>query len=123
MRVCPSSRWRDSLPLLRSRRRVGRAHADRPVCDGETDGFVKVVSRRDGRIVGATIVASRAGEMIAELALAMQRKLTVADLAATIHAYPTWSTAVQQLAAEAAVDDFVASTSGKLAMALCRWTG
>lgn len=46
---------------------------------------------------GATIVAARAGEMIGEFALAVQRRLTLADLAATIHAYPTWSMAVQQL--------------------------
>src|SRR3990167_8999166 len=98
------------------------AHADRPVCDGETEGFVKVVTRGGRRIVGATIVASRAGEMIGELALAVQHGLTLGDLAATIHAYPTWSMAIQQLAAAAAVDDFVGGRAGRLAMKLSRWT-
>lgn len=98
------------------------AHADRAVCDGEMEGFVKVVTRGGRRIVGATIVASRAGEMIGELALAIQHGLVLADLAATIHAYPTWSMAIQQLAAAAAVDDFVGGPAGRLAMKLSRWT-
>lgn len=97
------------------------AHADRPVCDGEPEGFVKVVTRGKGVIVGATMVASRAGEMIQELALAVQRKLTLSDVAATMHAYPTWSMAVQQLASEVAVADFLGGTTGKLALDLARW--
>jgi len=60
--------------------------------------------------------------MIGELALAVQHGLTLADLAATIHAYPTWSMAIQQLAAAAAVADFVGGRAGRLAMKLSRWT-
>lgn len=59
--------------------------------------------------------------MIGEFALAVQRRLTLADLAATIHAYPTWSMAVQQLAPEVAVNDFLGSTSGRLATRLGAW--
>ncbi|TAK33306.1 MAG: hypothetical protein EPO40_00525 [Myxococcaceae bacterium] len=94
---------------------------DRAQCDGDLDGFVKVVCAVDRTILGATIVAARAGEMIGEFALAVQRRLTLADLAATIHAYPTWSMAVQQLASEVAVGDFLGSTSGRLATRLGAW--
>lgn len=97
------------------------SHADRAVCDGEDVGFIKLIAKKDGTLVGATIVASRAGEMIAELGLAVQQKLTVSDLAGTIHAYPTWSTAVQQLASEAAVGQFIEGTAGKIALGLSRW--
>lgn len=97
------------------------ARTDRAICDGETDGFLKVVARADGRILGATIVASRAGEMIAELALAIQKRLSLADLAATIHAYPTWSTAVQQLASQVAIDGFAEGTASKVAIRVGRW--
>ncbi len=94
------------------------ARVDRAVCDGETGGFIKIVARRSGRILGASIVASRAGEMIAEFTLAIQRRLTVGDVAQTIHAYPTWSTAIQQAAAEAAVERFTGSAVGRLALRL-----
>ncbi len=95
---------------------------DRAQCDGETDGFIKIITHGDGALLGATIVAARAGEMIAELALAIQRGLTLRDVAATIHAYPTWSMGVQQLASEVAVADFIDSTPGRLAVSLGRWT-
>lgn len=96
-------------------------HADRAVCDGETEGFIKLVTRAGGTILGATIVAARAGEMISELALAVDKRLTVADVAATIHPYPTWSTALQQLAARAAVESFIGGAAGKIALRLARW--
>ena len=47
-------------------------------------------------MLGATIVAERAGEMIAEVALAMRTGMLTGRLAQTSHAYPTWSVAVQQ---------------------------
>jgi pyruvate/2-oxoglutarate dehydrogenase complex dihydrolipoamide dehydrogenase (E3) component len=53
-----------------------------------------------GRILGATIVAPRAGEMIHELVLAMGSGMFPARLTVTMHAYPTWSIAIQQAAAQ-----------------------
>ena len=47
-----------------------------------------------------TIVAARAGEMIHEPALAMRTHMFTGRLAQTVHAYPTWSVAVQQAAAQ-----------------------
>jgi pyruvate/2-oxoglutarate dehydrogenase complex dihydrolipoamide dehydrogenase (E3) component len=71
---------------------------DRAVTDGATAGFVKLVSAKDGRLLGAQIVGHLAGEYINELALALQRKLTLADLGATTHVYPTMALAIQQAA-------------------------
>jgi pyruvate/2-oxoglutarate dehydrogenase complex dihydrolipoamide dehydrogenase (E3) component len=71
---------------------------DRAVTDGATAGFVKLVSAKDGRLLGAQIVGHLAGEYINELALALQRKLNLADLASTTHVYPTMALAIQQAA-------------------------
>jgi pyruvate/2-oxoglutarate dehydrogenase complex dihydrolipoamide dehydrogenase (E3) component len=71
---------------------------DRAVLDGETDGFVKVhVRRGTDRIVGATIVARHAGEMLPELTLAMSRGTGLGALAGVIHAYPTQAEAIRKL--------------------------
>lgn len=67
---------------------------DRAIADGEAHGFVKILTEPGkDRILGATIVASHAGEMIAELVFAMRHNLPLGKLMATIHSYPTWSEA------------------------------
>ncbi|WP_057766216.1 dihydrolipoyl dehydrogenase [Cytobacillus praedii] len=55
-----------------------------------TDGFVKLVTRKeDGLIIGAQIAGANASDMIAELGLAIESGMTAEDLAMTIHAHPT----------------------------------
>jgi pyruvate/2-oxoglutarate dehydrogenase complex dihydrolipoamide dehydrogenase (E3) component len=72
---------------------------DRAVLDGETDGFVKVhVRKGTDRILGATVVARHAGEMISELTLAMAGGLGLGTLARTIHPYPTQAEAIKKVA-------------------------
>jgi pyruvate/2-oxoglutarate dehydrogenase complex dihydrolipoamide dehydrogenase (E3) component len=87
---------------------------DRAVCDDEVDGFVKIVATSRGVIVGATIVASRAGEMSAEMSVAIARRLTVGDIATATHSYPTYATAMQQIASRMATDAWVSSAQGRL---------
>ncbi|PYM45260.1 MAG: FAD-containing oxidoreductase [Candidatus Rokuibacteriota bacterium] len=73
------------------------AEVDRAVADGEEDGFVKVhVRRGTDTIVGATIVARHAGEMINELTLAMTAGIGLGRLASVIHPYPTQAEAIRQ---------------------------
>jgi len=63
---------------------------DRAVLDGETKGFARLhVDERNGRILGATVVARHAGEMIGEVCLAMTEGLSAGSLSKTIHPYPT----------------------------------
>jgi len=70
---------------------------DRAVVDGEDLGLVKVhVKAGTDRIVGATIVARHAGEMISEITLAMAAKVGLGSLAAVIHPYPTQAEAIRQ---------------------------
>jgi pyruvate/2-oxoglutarate dehydrogenase complex dihydrolipoamide dehydrogenase (E3) component len=70
---------------------------DRALADGEEDGFVKVMTKKGGdQILGATIVARHAGEMISELTLAMVGKIGLGTLASVIHPYPTQAEAIRQ---------------------------
>jgi pyruvate/2-oxoglutarate dehydrogenase complex dihydrolipoamide dehydrogenase (E3) component len=72
---------------------------DRAILDGQTEGFAKVhVRRGTDRIVGATIVAAHAGEMISEVTLAMTAGIGLKILARTIHPYPTQSEALKRIA-------------------------
>jgi pyruvate/2-oxoglutarate dehydrogenase complex dihydrolipoamide dehydrogenase (E3) component len=59
------------------------------------DGFVKIITDKKGVILGSTIVAPHAGEIIHELALAVKHGLTADDVAQTPHAFLTWSEAVR----------------------------
>jgi pyruvate/2-oxoglutarate dehydrogenase complex dihydrolipoamide dehydrogenase (E3) component len=71
---------------------------DRAIAEGEEEGFVKIhVARGSDRIVGATVVARHAGEMISEISVAMAGKLGLSKLASVIHPYPTQSEAIRQI--------------------------
>jgi pyruvate/2-oxoglutarate dehydrogenase complex dihydrolipoamide dehydrogenase (E3) component len=71
---------------------------DRAILDGETEGFVKVmVEEGSDKILGATIVASHAGDMISEISVAMNNGVGLAGIGATIHPYPTQAEAVRKL--------------------------
>jgi pyruvate/2-oxoglutarate dehydrogenase complex dihydrolipoamide dehydrogenase (E3) component len=74
---------------------------DRAVTDGEEEGFVKIhVRQGTDRILGATVVARHAGEMINGLSLAITSGIGLRDLARVIHTYPTQAEAIK-MAAEA----------------------
>ncbi|MCU0550589.1 MAG: mercuric reductase [Leptolyngbya sp. Prado105] len=74
---------------------------DRALTDGETNGFVKVLLRRGSdQILGATIVARHAGEMISEVTTAIVRKQGLKALSQVIHPYPTQAQAIKQAADE-----------------------
>jgi pyruvate/2-oxoglutarate dehydrogenase complex dihydrolipoamide dehydrogenase (E3) component len=74
-------------------------HVDRAVLDGKSEGFVKVHVRvGSDKILGATIVAAHAGEMISEVTLAMVGGVGLARLANVIHPYPTQAEAIKKIA-------------------------
>jgi pyruvate/2-oxoglutarate dehydrogenase complex dihydrolipoamide dehydrogenase (E3) component len=64
------------------------------------DGFVKIITDKKGIILGATIVAPAAAEMIHELTLAVKLKLNAEDIAQTPHAFLSWSEAIRIAAAK-----------------------
>ncbi len=73
------------------------SEVDRAVVDGEEAGFVKIhVKKGTDKILGATIVARHAGEMISEVTCAMVGQVGLGTLAAVIHPYPTQAEAIRQ---------------------------
>jgi pyruvate/2-oxoglutarate dehydrogenase complex dihydrolipoamide dehydrogenase (E3) component len=65
---------------------------DRAVVEGEELGFVKVLTAKGtDRILGVTMVAAHAGDLLHEFVLAMKHRIGLSQLAATIHAYPTFA--------------------------------
>ncbi len=74
------------------------AELDRAMVDGATTGFAKVVTRRGGEILGATVVGRGAGELIMEFVLAMRHGIKLPGLAAAIHPYPTMSEVTKRTA-------------------------
>lgn len=74
-------------------------HVDRAMLDGEESGFVKIhVRKGTDTIVGATIVARHAGEMINEITMAMVYKIGLGKISSVIHPYPTQAEAIRKAA-------------------------
>jgi pyruvate/2-oxoglutarate dehydrogenase complex dihydrolipoamide dehydrogenase (E3) component len=91
------------------------AEIDRAQAEGETAGFIKLVlAGKKDEIVGAHMVGARAGEMLGELSLAMQHNLTLNDILATIHAYPTMNTGLQQAVFEAFLEGEATARNRKI---------
>lgn len=81
--------------------RVDLRHNDRARADEAAEGAIVVVTAKE-RVVGAHVLAPAAGELIHELALAIQQGLKLNEIAALVHVYPTMATSVGMLAAESA---------------------
>ena len=72
---------------------------DRALADGETEGFLKILHKKGSdEILGATIVARHAGEMISEITTATIGKMGLSKLSTVIHPYPTQASAIKQAA-------------------------
>lgn len=75
------------------------ADTDRAILDGEAEGYIRLyMNRRDGKLLGATIVGTHAGESIGETVLAIQQGLKVGALSGVIHPYPTQAEAIKRAA-------------------------
>lgn len=89
---------------------------DRALADGSDVGMLKLVCDAKGRIVGGHVLGRGAGEVIHEIALAMQQKLGAPALANLVHAYPTYSEAARQAAHEYVKSRFAGPVKG-----IVRW--
>ncbi len=98
-------------------------HVDRAITDDAQDGFIKVVHKPNGVILGATIVSRNAAEMIQEYSLAITHGLKLRDLAEAIHVYPTYSLGTQTLTARAAAEGLVNSQLGRTGLRLLGYPG
>mmetsp|Transcript_120470 Transcript_120470/g.209096 ORF Transcript_120470/g.209096 Transcript_120470/m.209096 type:complete len:153 (-) Transcript_120470:116-574(-) len=88
---------------------------ERAVCEVDLRGFIDVYLDKSGKIVGATIMNNRAGELLSEILVAMEHKIPFPDLGLTrvVHAYPTYSWATMILATDVASQKLRESTAGK----------
>ncbi|MDE0838948.1 MAG: FAD-containing oxidoreductase, partial [Kiritimatiellae bacterium] len=74
------------------------AEVDRAILEGDTEGIVKVnCAKGSDTILGATIVAANAGDMISEIVLAMTHGIGLGKIASTIHPYPTQAEAIRRV--------------------------
>lgn len=79
--------------------KVPLSEVDRAILDGQSEGFVKIhVKQGSDEILGATIVAQHAGEMISEITLAMVAGIGLGKLSDVIHPYPTQAEAIRKAA-------------------------
>jgi len=67
------------------------ADNDRAQAERETEGFIKAITKRNGTILGCTIVGAEAGEMVQLWAMAMQKEMRIGDLTTIVFPYPTLS--------------------------------
>jgi pyruvate/2-oxoglutarate dehydrogenase complex dihydrolipoamide dehydrogenase (E3) component len=94
---------------------------DRAVLDDQTEGFALVHTPKKGdKIIGATIVASHAGEMIGEVVFAMNRRLGLGTLSKVIHPYPTQAEVLRKLG-DAYQRSRLTLRAAGLLKALLRW--
>ena len=93
---------------------------DRAVTEGDSEGFIKLVHLPNGRLLGATVVASRAGEMVHEWSLALDQGLKISQLAHSVHVYPTFSMATQQIAARMTMDRMSGGRKGRVLRKLAK---
>jgi pyruvate/2-oxoglutarate dehydrogenase complex dihydrolipoamide dehydrogenase (E3) component len=72
---------------------------DRAITTSREEGFIKIVTKKwSSQILGCTIVAPRAGEMLGEISLAMHARIPLRKLAQLIHPYPTYNQAIRKAA-------------------------
>lgn len=92
---------------------------DRAVTDNEKTGVAKILTNK-GVIVGAHIIAPHAGELIHELALAVQEKMKVSKLTSLVHAYPSYSQLNKRLAGQYYKDRLFSPFTRKMVAVLNR---
>ncbi|MEH2410500.1 mercuric reductase [Nostoc sp.] len=79
--------------------KIAFSSVDRAIADGEESGFLKIYHKKGSdEIIGATIVASHAGEMISVVTTAMVNKIGLSKLSSVIHPYPTQAEAIKKAA-------------------------
>jgi pyruvate/2-oxoglutarate dehydrogenase complex dihydrolipoamide dehydrogenase (E3) component len=97
------------------------ATIDRAQTESETTGFIKLVlAGKKDTIVGAHMVGAHAGELLGEIALAMQHHLTLNNIFNNIHTYPTMSIGLQQAAYEAYLTSASAASNRRIVRTILR---
>jgi pyruvate/2-oxoglutarate dehydrogenase complex dihydrolipoamide dehydrogenase (E3) component len=96
------------------------AEGDRAIAEDDTKGFIKLIYRGRSDLLGATVVADRAGEMIIEYSLVIKKKISLRNLVGVIHPYPTYSDIARKALTKLLIREFLTSTAGQVFKRLVR---
>jgi pyruvate/2-oxoglutarate dehydrogenase complex dihydrolipoamide dehydrogenase (E3) component len=101
--------------------RVPLANIDRAIAERRREGVVKIVTHKNGRILGASILAPNAGEMILAWVLAISSKQKIGKMASLIAPYPTYGDASKQAAGRFFTDKLFSPRIRRIVKFLLRW--
>jgi pyruvate/2-oxoglutarate dehydrogenase complex dihydrolipoamide dehydrogenase (E3) component len=93
---------------------------DRAITDNTTMGLLKLVVRK-GRLAGAHMIGAHAGEIIHELALAIQENMKLSKITTLVHAYPAYSQISRRAAGQYFRQNLFAKKTKLLVRLLSRW--
>ena len=93
---------------------------DRAVTDDAADGFIKVVHRNNGTVLGATVVGRQAAEALQGWSIAAARGLKLGHVAQVMQAYPSLAMGNQQIAWDAYLDGLTQGLAGRVLRWLSR---
>lgn len=71
---------------------------DRALTENQTEGEIRIYAAPNGRILGADIYGAQAGDLIAQVGIALKARMKLADLASVIYPYPSWALGVRRAA-------------------------
>ena len=100
--------------------KFGMDSLDRAIADNSSRGFIKLVVRK-GRLIGAHVIGQHAGEVIHELALAIQQNMKLSKITTLVHAYPTYSQVNRRAASQYYSSSLFSPTTRKLVKFINRW--
>ena len=101
--------------------RVPLANIDRAIAERRREGMVKIVTHKNGRILGASILAPNAGEMILAWVLAISSEQKIGKMASLIAPYPTFGDASKQAAGHFFTDKLFSQRTRRIVKFLLRW--
>ena len=97
------------------------ASLDRAIAERRREGMVKIITHRNGRILGASILAPNAGEMILAWVLAISSRQKISKMASIIAPYPTYGDASKQAAGRFFTEKLFSQRTRRIVQFLLRW--
>lgn len=101
--------------------RVPMSGIDRAIAEGRTEGMLKAIIHKNGRILGASILAPHAGEMILAWSLAISTRQKISKMAGVIAPYPTYGDASKQAAGRFFTEKLFSPKTKRIVKFLLRW--
>lgn len=91
------------------------SEGDRSIAEHDIEGFIKFVYRGTSDLLGVTVVGDRAGEMLLEYQLVVEKKISARELVGVIHAYPTYSDVAKKALSKLLIHELMSGSTGQIA--------